>query len=90
MKRAHCIVKGLVQGVSYRAHTRREALRRGLAGWVRNRDDGSVEFVVEGEGSLVDELVAWARRGPDYARVDTVHVTWEPVAGERGFDVRYG
>ena len=89
LKRARCVVHGLVQGVSFRACTRREAVRRGLVGWVKNLADGGVEFVAEGEERLVDELIAWARRGPDFARVDDVEVRWEPPAGERGFDVRY-
>jgi acylphosphatase len=63
------IVTGRVQGVGYRDSLRREAQRRGIAGWVRNRGDGSVEAVLQGTQDAVDATIAWARRGPALARV---------------------
>lgn len=66
------LVRGRVQGVGYRASLRAEALRLGLTGWVRNREDGTVEALVVGSGPAVDALVAWARTGPRFARVSTV------------------
>lgn len=86
--RRHVIVRGRVQGVFFRAATREEAVAAGLAGWVRNRGDGSVEAVFEGAPDAVDRLVAFARGGPPQARVDAVDVREEPPEGLRGFDVR--
>lgn len=89
MIRAHLIVRGLVQGVYFRQSTRDEALRLGLRGWVRNRRDGSVELVAEGEQASVEALVAWCHRGPTMARVDGVEVSREePAWIPEGFDVR--
>lgn len=73
-------IRGRVQGVGFRASLRSEAARRGLSGWVRNRRDGSVEAVVRGERSAVDELIAWARRGPPAAYVECVDVRDESGA----------
>ena len=67
-------VVGIVQGVGYRASTRRKALSLGLAGWVRNEADGSVRAEARGPAAQVDALVAWCRRGPAMARVDAVEV----------------
>jgi acylphosphatase len=67
-------VHGRVQGVGYRASLRAEALRLGLEGWVRNREDGTVEALVAGSAEGVDELLAWARTGPRFARVTAVDV----------------
>jgi acylphosphatase len=63
-------VRGQVQGVGFRQAMRREAERAGVRGWVRNRSDGSVEALVQGEAAAVARLVDWARRGPPAARVD--------------------
>jgi acylphosphatase len=68
----HLRIAGRVQGVGFRDALRAEALAQGLAGWVRNRADGSVEAVLQGEPAAVDAVAAWARRGPWAARVDRV------------------
>jgi acylphosphatase len=87
--RAHLAVRGRVQGVWYRGAMEREARRLGVAGWVRNRPDGTVEAEVEGEPAAVDALVAWARRGPPAAEVDGVDVRWlEPRGEQSRFVVR--
>jgi acylphosphatase len=67
-------IHGVVQGVGFRYSLHREAVRLGLAGWVRNRRDGTVEAVVAGPAPAVDALVAWAHRGPPSARVAKVEV----------------
>jgi acylphosphatase len=87
MKRARVRIRGFVQGVYFRAETRDRAGSLGVAGWVRNVPDGTVEAVFEGEADRVDTLVAWCRRGPEGARVDDVAVEWEEPSGERGFRV---
>jgi acylphosphatase len=69
----HVIVHGRVQGVGFRAFVEREALARGLEGWVRNRRDGSVEAVFMGEAGDVAGMVEASRRGPFGARVDVLH-----------------
>jgi acylphosphatase len=84
-KRVHVVVSGRVQGVGFRYATRQRASSRGVAGWVRNNADGTVEAVFEGEPEQVDALVAWCRRGPAGARIDDVSVELEAPSGERGF-----
>ena len=74
MKTLHLIISGRVQGVGYRDWTEAVARQLGLAGWVRNRVDDSVEALFAGEGATVDRMVAACRRGPSLARVDTVEV----------------
>ena len=68
-------IHGIVQGVGFRYSLQREAQRLGLAGWVRNRRDGTVEAVVEGPAAAVEAIVAWSNRGPPSARVDAVVVS---------------
>lgn len=73
-------IRGLVQGVYYRESMRQRAQELGVTGWVRNRADGSVEAVVQGEAAYVERMIDWARRGPPAARVDAVEI--EPANGE--------
>jgi acylphosphatase len=81
-KRIHLIVRGRVQDVFFRASTLREARRLGLTGWIRNRPDGAVELVAEGEEDQVKDLLAWAQHGPSTARVDKVDTRWRSYTGE--------
>ena len=69
----HMVVHGHVHGVGFRAFVEREALRRGLEGWVRNRRDGSVEAAVKGDAAAVAAAIEACRRGPLGARVDVLH-----------------
>ena len=87
--RAHVWIAGRVQGVAFRAYTVDEASVRGVTGWVGNIPDGRVEAVFEGERAVVEEMIAWCRKGPPAARVSSVEVIWEEPKDERGFDVRY-
>ena len=87
MVRRRVVVHGRVQGVWFRGSTELEARRAGLSGWVRNRADGSVEAVFEGEPDAVARLLAWCRVGPRSARVDRVDEFDEPPEGLRSFRV---
>jgi acylphosphatase len=82
MKQVHLVVRGRVQGVFFRASTQREARRLGLTGWVKNRADGGVEILAEGEEDSLRKLGMWAERGPSAARVDDVQVRWRAYAGD--------
>jgi acylphosphatase len=81
-KRIHIVVRGRVQGVYFRAAAQREARRLGLTGWVKNRNDGSVEMVAEGDEDSIKELSSWANHGPSAARVDNVDTRWRGYTGE--------
>jgi acylphosphatase len=74
------IVRGRVQGVGYRYAIVDAAMAAGVAGWVRNRRDGTVEALVQGDADAVEGLLAWCRRGPPAARVTSV--TTLPVAAD--------
>lgn len=82
------VVHGRVQGVWFRESTRRIAERHGVAGWVRNRPNGTVEAHLEGGREDVERVVAWCHEGPPSARVDRVDVRDEPPTGLVGFVVR--
>lgn len=86
--RAHVTVEGKVQGVWYRAWTQEQATARGLAGWVRNRRDGTVEAVFDGPSAVVEGMIRACWEGPSAARVQAVRV--EPIPAEpplAGFEV---
>lgn len=88
--RAKLLIKGIVQGVNFRYYTRREALRCGVTGWVRNLPDDSVAAVFEGEEEDVEGLIRWCRKGPDSARVAEVVVQPEDYRGEfPSFSIRF-
>ena len=88
--RAHLVIKGLVQGVFYRASTQETAVTLGLKGWVRNLPDGSVEAIFEGPTEKVKEAVQWCYKGPPGARVTEIDENWSDYTGEfRNFGVKY-
>jgi acylphosphatase len=86
--RRRVVVSGNVQGVFFRDSTEDEASNAGVAGWVRNRDDGTVEAVFEGDEGAVQRLVEWCRSGPSQADVNDVDVSEEEPEGLSGFQVR--
>jgi acylphosphatase len=86
--RRRVIVHGHVQGVFFRETTRRRALSAGVAGWVSNRPDGTVEAVFEGEREAVERLVDFCREGPRGARVHWVDVESEEAESLHGFAIR--
>jgi acylphosphatase len=81
-------VSGRVQGVWYREACRRVANMAGVAGWVRNNRDGTVEAVLEGDAPAVDEVLTWMRTGPSQAVVTQVDSHPETPSGEQGFTVK--
>jgi acylphosphatase len=89
-KRIRAVVKGRVQGVFFRAHAEEIARNLDLAGWVRNRPDGSVETVAEGEADRIAQFSQWLQHGPPAARVIEVEIKEEALQGElHRFDIQY-
>jgi acylphosphatase len=87
--RRHVIVRGEVQGVFFRDSTRKQAEERSVSGWVRNRDDGSVEAVFEGSEDAVESMLEWCRSGPSRAQVEDMDVSVEDNSDDLdGFEVR--
>lgn len=84
----HLMIFGRVQGVFYRNWTMQTARELGLAGWVRNRLDGSVEAVVEGLGEAVERFIALAHQGPPAAQVARVEVIEVAMEGLASFEKR--
>jgi acylphosphatase len=80
--RAHVIVSGKVQGVFFRAETQREALRLGVRGWVRNRPEGTVEAIFEGDTRIVEKAIEWCWKGSPMARVADVKVQMQDYTAE--------
>lgn len=81
--RVHVIVRGVVQGVFYRASLSKVAKEHGIKGWVRNLPDGeSVEAVLEGESSSVERVLCWMLRGPPAARVAEASIKFYRYMGE--------
>lgn len=80
MKRVHCVISGDVVGVGYRAWTVRQARELGITGWVKNREDDTVEIVAEGE--RLAEFVRRCRKGPDVAWVKDIKTEWTSAKAE--------
>ncbi len=88
--RLRAVVHGRVQGVNFRYYTQQRAEELGLAGWVANRPEGTVEVVAEGAPSRLGDFLAFLQTGPSLARVDQVDIHWETATGEfNGFRTRY-
>jgi acylphosphatase len=88
MPSLHAVVHGDVQGVGFRYFVQRRAEEMGLAGWVRNRPDGSVEVLLEGSRSALARMLELLGKGPGIADVDRVDVEWGEETGLKGFAVR--
>jgi len=83
-------ITGKVQGVFFRADTRRIALGHGLAGYVRNMPDGSVQALFQGDTTGIEKMLAWCRQGSPHSRVDGVTSQSVLVREDlTGFDIRY-
>lgn len=83
-------ITGLVQGVFFRAETRKTAENLKLAGWVRNTNDGGVEILAQGEEGVLGEFLKWCKKGAAGARVDNVDVKWQNTLDDlSGFSVKY-
>lgn len=86
--RRHVIVRGQVQGVGFRWSADARARDLGLAGWVRNRSDGTVEAEIQGTEEQVDAMLEWLHRGPQFASVTAVDVSEATLNSETGFSIR--
>lgn len=82
MKRLHAIVDGRVQGVGYRDFVRRHAAQLGVTGWVRNRADGTVEVLAEGDDVEITHLLRLLTDGPSLSHVDAVETAYDAPTGE--------
>lgn len=90
MKRVHIWVSGRVQGIFFRANTRRKAMDLGLKGWVKNLEDGRVEAVIEGKDSDVKKMLEFMQKGPFGARVTKFNAKEEKYKGEfEFFEIKY-
>lgn len=88
--RAHVIVSGDVQGISFRYFTKEKSNNLGVKGWVRNLPSGEVEAVFEGMEDRTKEMVEWCKKGPWLAKVNNVKVEFSDYKGEfEGFEIRY-
>jgi acylphosphatase len=86
--RARVVVAGRVQGVYFRQSTELQAKAAGVAGWVRNLEDGRVEAAFEGPREAVEAMLEYVSHGPRHASVDSVETVWETPGCETGFWIR--
>ena len=89
VRRVRVFISGRVQGIFFRAETRRKAEELGVAGWVRNLADGRVEAVFEGPADKVEKIIEWCWQGSPLAKVEKVEVREEEPEGVVGFEVRW-
>lgn len=84
------IVKGIVQGVFYRARTRETAIALGICGWVKNMPDKTVHALLQGEPDAISQMIAWCKKGPQGSRVDHVQCENQDITSEyKTFEIRY-
>ncbi|OGI11716.1 acylphosphatase [Candidatus Micrarchaeota archaeon RBG_16_36_9] len=90
LTRAHVIVSGDVQGISFRYYTKQKAIILGINGWIKNLVTGEVEAVFEGLDDRIKEMVEWCKKGPWLAKVNNVKVEFSDYRGEfEVFEIRY-
>ncbi len=89
IKHFNITVSGKVQGVFYRASTKRKAEELGIAGFIRNEPSGSVYIEAEGQMAQLSSLIDWCKIGPRHSNVENVHFTTGDVVDFIGFEVRY-
>lgn len=90
MTMTHVIVEGVVQGVSFREYTRRQAFVLHLTGWVRNLHDGSVEAMLCGTDNDIARMLDWLRQGPPRSRVENLRIRQVPSEEQFAtFEIRY-
>jgi acylphosphatase len=87
-KSYHIILKGRVQGVGFRYHTRSTAQAYEIKGWVRNKADGSVEIEAQGEEENMQQFLSWLKGGPQLARVDHIQINPIPQGQHTDFVIR--
>jgi acylphosphatase len=85
----HIFISGRVQGVGFRAFTRKEASTRGIRGWVKNLADGRVEIKIQGEREKIKDMIRRIKEGPSFARVDDIEVIDEEIENFDRFEVRF-
>ena len=81
-------ISGRVQGVWFRAWSAEQAIALGLRGWVRNRRDGTVEMLLQGEAAAIERMIGLARQGPPAARVERVEIEESDEPAPKGFEKR--
>ncbi len=90
MKSFHLIISGGVQGIGYRAWLKRQAEKLAIVGWVKNREDGAVEAVIQGDGKNLKQLIQKAKQGPEVGWVESVTYEERPTdTGLTLFEVVY-
>lgn len=91
LKQVYLKITGRVQGVFFRAHTKKQADQLGITGWVMNSDDGSVEVLAQGEQSVLENFILWCKKGPDSSNVEKVQEDWHAGHFEKlsDFTVKY-
>ena len=88
VRRVRIVIRGVVQGVGFSYHTQEQARALRLSGFVRNRQDRSVEVEAEGDPEIIDELISWLRTGPRHAAVESLEVTeLTPTGTEHSFEI---
>lgn len=88
--RVHLLISGKVQGVFFRASTRKVANEIGVTGWVRNVPNGMVEVVAEGRKNQLDRLIEFCKKGPEGAKVEDIEINWEKYKGEfKDFEIKF-
>jgi len=89
-QQVHIIVSGRVQGVFFRDFTRKQAIKLGLCGWVKNTDDGKVEIIAEGEKEKLNQLIEAVKIGSEHAQVKDCQVEWNNLTKEfSNFEIIY-